>query len=308
MSEISIREINERVKADPKALIRDSEMGYRTALDQLADRMAEELGVSVLLLAGPSGAGKTTTANLLADKIRARGDTCVVVSLDNFYRASSDPLYPRLPSGERDMECAEALKLDDIGACVEDILMGRSFVIPKYDFTVAAPTDTPTVYAPMHEGCVILEGLHALNPRITENVTGQVHKMFVSLSTNVEEGGVRLLSGRKARFVRRLVRDSIFRGAAPERTASVWQSVLDGEDKYLYPYKSTADIFVNTFHPFELSCERELALPLLAPLAEDYRFAHDAYETLKRIEPMDPALVPADSLIREFIGGGIYDD
>ena len=112
---------------------------------------------------------------------------------------------------------------------------------------------------------MIIEGLHALNPKIAEGLSEDcVLKLFVSVSTNINEGEERILSGRKVRFVRRLVRDSIYRAASAERTLEMWHHVLLAEDIYLYPYKELADVAFDTFHVFELGVMRQYALSLLS--------------------------------------------
>ncbi len=307
MAEISLKELNRQILLGAQTVARD-EAFYEQQVQSVAARIARDC-VKVLFLAGPSGAGKTTTANLIADALRHLGFEALVVSLDNFYRDHSDPAYPRLASGARDMESAEALDLSRIRACLSDILLGREFAIPRYDFKLGRAT-SETDYAPMLHGCVIVEGLHALNPRICEGLpSGGVLRLFVSVSTNItDDSGARILSGRKLRFLRRLVRDSIFRGAGVGATLAVWQSVLDGEDKYLYPYKETADLFFNTFHTFEAGVLKDMAAARITTAGIDDPYLCIVERALACIEPLSPTLVPKTSLIREFIGGGVYED
>jgi uridine kinase len=164
-------------------------------------------------------------------------------------------------------------------------------------------------YEEPYEGCVIIEGLHALNPKISSGLhKDKILKLFVSVSTNINHEGERILSGRKVRFVRRLVRDSIYRAANAERTLSMWKKVLMAEDVYLYPYKASADLAFNTFHSFELSVMKSFALSLISKsLAEADVYAGTVLSALELIEGMDHSLVPDNSLIREFIPGGIYE-
>ena len=307
MAEISIDRLNAAIARGAETVAAD-EAFYAEQVSEVARQIVRD-GVKVLLLAGPSGAGKTTTANLIADAVRERGFDALIVSLDNFYRAHGDPSYPRLPDGERDMESADALDLARIRDCLSRILLGQAFSIPRYDFKLGrAVSQTP--YAPMLHGCVIVEGLHALNPAIGHHLpAGGVLRLFVSVSTNIVDAkGERILSGRKIRFLRRLVRDSIFRGADVGLTLSVWQSVLDGEDKYLYPYKGSADIFFNTFHTFEPGVLKGMAAERITAAGIDDPYLSVVERALACIAPLSPALVPKSSLIREFIAGGIYED
>ena len=133
--------------------------------------------------------------------------------------------------------------------------------------------------------------------------------MFISVSTNVNDGEDRLISGRKIRFVRRMVRDSIYRGADAEKTLSMWKNVLIGEDEHLYPNRKYADIEYDTFHAYEPGVMSPFAERLISPeLAERDPYAGTVLTALKRVKKIPESLVPNGSLIREFIPGGKYED
>ncbi len=308
MPDIGIDVINEAVKKDKETFVLQSEQEYKACLSSLAEKAVTEK-VRAILLSGPSAAGKTTTANLLADVIRDLGHRAEVISLDNFYRDANDPDYPRFDNGDRNMECAEALLLPKIRECLTKIEKREDFSVPVYDFKLAKAVREET-YKAIDDGCVILEGLHALNPLISKDLPADAHvlKIFVSLSTNlVDEKGERILSGKKMRFVRRLVRDNLYRGASGARTLTLWKQVLEGESLYLYPYKPLADVRINTFHAFELSALRPYALDLLEEIQND-EYAAIILSAVRKVSPMDISYVPDDSLIREFIPGGKYED
>ena len=308
MAEINIKEINELARLSPDEMIAEAERDYEKKVRQVADRICGDEKVSLILLAGPSGSGKTTTANLLADEIRARGEESLVMSLDDFYRDQTDPNYPRLENGERDYESPEALDLVALHASLSRIVSGEEFEIPKYDFKVGKRVSTK-LHPPIGRGCVIIEGLHSLNPKISDSLPEEkLLKLFVSVSTNINHEGERLLSGRKLRFIRRLVRDRIYRGASLERTLSMWGGVLAAEDIYLYPYKYTADLAFNTFHTFELGVMKRFAEELIpTAIAEKDAYLGAVLRAVKMAEPIDHHKIPKTSLIREFIPGGIYE-
>ncbi len=308
MAEINLFDINRSVLKSPEALIEESEKSYRSLVDGVADRICSDKNVRILLVAGPSGSGKTTTANLISDKIKLHGEDCIVVSLDDFYRNNDDPNYPTQPDGSRDLEAAEALDIEAVTKTLMAIAESREFMLPKYDFKVSRRVEE-RLHTPMPNGCVIIEGLHALNPMIFSKLPKEkCLKLFISVSTNINDGGVRILSGRKIRFVRRMVRDSIYRNADAEKTLSLWKNVLLGEDKYLYPNRKYADITFDTFHSFELSAMRGFAEKLISEsLAEKDGYAGITLAAMKKILPLDISLIPEDSLIREFIPGGKYE-
>lgn len=307
MAEIDYKEINKRASA-PFEMIDKAEHEYHAHIRELAARINENDIIKIILLAGPSGSGKTTSANLLADALRELGEDVLVVSLDDFYKDASDKTYPKLEGGKRDYECPEALHLDELTATLEKVAEGESFNIPKYDFKLAARVNIKA-HPPIDHGCVIIEGLHALNPKISASLPkDKVLKLFVSVSTNINDGEERMLSGRKLRFVRRMVRDSIYRGANAEKTLEMWQNVLHAEDIYLYPYKGTADIAFDTFHQFEPCVMAPFAKRLITQdLAKKNEYAAIVLEALSKIKEIDAHLVPENSLIKEFIPGGKYE-
>jgi uridine kinase len=307
MPEITLDEITLKMK-DPKALVDLDEKNYIEKITDVAKRVCDNKEIRVILLAGPSASGKTTTANLIADRIRELGERSAVVSLDNFYKDAADPTYPRLPDGERDLESPYALDLDLLISTLADIISGKEFSVPKYDFKVGGKVGAER-YPSFAEGCVIIEGIHGLNPIISDPFPREsVLKVFVSVSTNINHNGRRILSGRKLRFVRRLVRDNLYRASDAKRTLDMWDNVLVGEDKYLYPYKNLADIRFDTFHTFEPGVMKHYAMKLLTPaVTKENGYAMAVADAMEKMPELDEAIVPESSLIREFIPGGIYE-
>lgn len=308
MAELELKNLNKETSESAEALIAAAELEYKNKVREIAEHIAKNPEIRIILLAGPSGSGKTTSANLIADAIEHMGRESIVVSLDDFYRDSIDPEYPRFESGERDFESPDALHIPDLVATLEKIADGEAFSVPKYDFKVGGRVSL-SHHEPMHGGVVIIEGLHALNPKIFSLLPEErLYKIFISVSTNVNDGDRRILSGRKIRFVRRMVRDSIYRGADANRTLSMWKNVLLGEDKYLYPNRQYANLSFDTFHKFELGVMRPLAEELITDeLSEREPYAKTVKDALSAVLPISEALVPEDSLIREFIPGGKYE-
>ncbi len=307
MPDIELDYLNDQT-ALPKSMIARAETAYKAAMRYVASDVLSH-GCHLLLLAGPSGSGKTTTANLLAERIGKEGVNARVVSLDDFYRYPNDPDYPLDEDGKQDYECVQALRIEKIHETIAAIGEGRDVAIPRFDFKGKRVIEDATVIKASEGGVVIMEGLHALNPVLTAGLPEiGVYRLFVSVSTNIVKGSERILSGRRIRFLRRLVRDSIFRSTTAERTIAMWPSVLRGEDKYLYPYKDTADFRLNTFHAFEPGVMAPRALALLG----DTVIQDDYFASIRQALPLFASVpeeeVPKGSLLREFISGGQFEE
>ena len=305
---IELKELNDKAKSDLFALCMQSDRDYLAQLTQVCDALEAAQGKrKVLLLAGPSGSGKTTSAALIEEIMHERGHEAWDISLDDFYRPKNDPLYPRDENGQLDMESVHSLRVDKIRECIASLLSGKETVIPRYIFGEIGEIVEDGEHITVPEGgVVIIEGLHALNPLLTEGLlTEGIFRMFISVSTNVTVDGKRIISGRKLRFIRRMVRDFYYRGMSADRTYQVWQSVLAGEDKYLYPYRHLADVSLNTFHPCETAVMKPFVLPVLETLTEknDYtdtvRSAVEEFFTVSEEEVLDT--LSESSLLREFI-------
>lgn len=311
MAEWELADLNRAVTEDVAACVAKAETRYHGTLDDIVRRLLTEGERRVILLAGPSGSGKTTTANMLADRFSALEHPAEVISLDHFYRDVNDSAYPRNPDGTPDLECVDSLQVEKIHDTIDSIVAGVPCTIPHYDFTCARSiSDGETVNVPVG-GFAIIEGLHALNPRLIEGLPKErIFRLFISVSSNINENGVRIISGRKLRFLRRLTRDHLYRGASPARTLGMWRGVIAGEDKYLYPFRHTADFAFDTFHEFELGLMKQFTQKTLEGAEQevlDDPIVHAALESLQKAAPVDPETVPDTSLMREFIPGGIYE-
>ena len=310
MAEIFLQTINEAARRAPAQLIAEADDSYRAQLDAIAQSIAQSDGVRVVLLAGPSGSGKTTTANMLRDRLIARGHPSAVVSLDHFYR-NRDEHYPLNPDGSYDYENVTALQTELLTRTLLDIIAQRDCALPHYDFKTSTRRDGATPLPARPGEAVIIEGLHALNPLITDPLPqANVRKLFISVSTNVNRAdGTRLLSGRKVRFLRRMTRDYLYRGADAAHTLALWPNVIAGEERYLYPYRGRADHTLNTFHRYEVGVLRHYAEAMLAARpVQGNSFLDAVMAAVRQFAPIAPELVPQTALIREFIPGGVYEE
>lgn len=299
-----IEYINETAKQNPQELIEKCEQRYDNIIASVAKTICDKGERQVVMLAGPSSSGKTTTAKKICDECKKNGLHTFVLSLDDFYLNRDD--IPLLPDGTKDFETVYALDLDYFTEIANALLRGETVKTPIFDFVTG--TRKKGEYNEITLGekdIVIIEGLHALNPIITDKISGNIFKIYISVSSRIyNQKGKIILNKRNLRFVRRLVRDFKFRGSSADYTYSLWKNVTYGEDKYLFPYRNNADIKINTVHLYEPCVLKKQALELLEHEISD-DCAYDVQrlrDALKKFEDIDEEAVPKDSLLREFLG------
>ena len=301
----NVQFINEKVTADTKQFIENCENDYQSIINNIVKRIIEEDGREIVMLAGPSSAGKTTTAKRLKEGLSAKGVTAYILSLDDFYLNRED--IPYLPDGTQDYETVYALDLKRLEKDLNSLLRGETVKTPVFDFTTGKRSDTQSNTITLGEDdVVIIEGLHALNPVITEKVHGKLLKVYINVSSRIyDENGDIVLNKRSFRFLRRMIRDYKFRASSVDNTYKLWKNVTMGEDKYLFPYRDNADIKGNTIHLYEPCVIKNQALPLLRDSVVSPEFRQDAEKLCKALENfcnIDEDEVPCDSLLREFLG------
>ena len=297
--------INEQALKNPTDFVLKCEERYNNIIEDIAKRIVEETGREIVMLAGPSSAGKTTTARKLCENINEKGVKTYVLSLDDFYLNRED--IPYLPDGTQDYETVYALDLQLFAECVNKLLMGETVKNPVFDFTTGKRSDKEFNEITLgKEDVVIIEGLHALNPVITEKIEGKLLKIYINVSSRIYDNkGNIILNKRNMRFVRRMVRDYKFRDSTVNNTYKLWKNVTAGEDKYLFPFRDNADIKVNTIHLYESCVLKSQALPLLyeSEISDEYKDdAKKLCKALEKFEDINISSVPEDSLLREFLG------
>ena len=260
------------------------------------------------MMAGPSASGKTTTAHRLADALRAGGTGAEIISLDDFYRGEYQA--PLLPDGGHDYEHVEALNVEEVRSCLSELIEKGRCDMPVFDFSIHMPYSHRRRVV-LEDGAVaVVEGIHALNPALIGTLpAGAFRRIYISVKQGVRDGTEELLGPNDVRLVRRIVRDRNFRSTPPQRTLFMWKNVLDGERKYIKPFRKSADFTINSFHACEPCVLKTRAVTLLHTVPEGdpgWETARRLLGGLERFEPMDCGLVPGNSILREFIGGGIY--
>jgi uridine kinase len=218
---------------------------------------------------------------------------------------------PLQENGEKDFESVYSLDIPEIHRCFNDLITSGKTEIPIFDFKNPLKDERHFIDI-SNGGILIVEGLHALNPVLTNKLDAKnLLKIYISVNRSVlNDKGERLLSSRQLRLIRRMSRDSIYRNTTALSTLKLWTSVVRGEEKYLYGFKDEADIKLVTYHSFEPCVFKNIILKLLKDIpktADNYDYIMDAKKALEQFVAIDISLVPETSLIREFIVGGTYE-
>lgn len=305
----TLQTINDFALNAPEEFIARAERHYDREIGEIAARISEDDDIKIVALAGPSASGKTTTAHILCEKLNALGEETEVISLDDFYLPVEE--LPVLEDGSRDIESVNALDIPLLKKCFDEIIKSGITLLPKFNFAEKTRIVSAREINVSGRGIAVVEGLHALNPLIADLVPRKnIFKAYISVNRGIiNEDGSRLLSSRQLRLARRVLRDRTFRGTPVNETLSLWQGVVDGEEKYLYCFKDTADVQIKTLHIYEPCLYRNEISSLKDEIREDTPLKAYFLKTaaaLERFVPIDRSLVPDNSLVTEFIGNGKY--
>ena len=305
-----LTDINFKTVADPVGFMAECDERYNALVRAAADRIIGNLNRSpIVLLSGPSGSGKTTSSMKLAEELNRRGLGTHYVGMDDYFK-TVDHTTPRTEDGELDLESPLCLDMDLLNKHFTQLARGERVYVPKYEFSRRMRIQEPSKSIKLKKDeIVIFEGIHALNSMITD-VHPEAFKLYISARSDVEFGGEIVFKRTWFRLVRRLVRDYKFRGSDPKETMSMWANVRRGEQLYISPFKSKADFCFDTSLAYELAVYNHTATKLFQSVPEGI----ERFEELRKVLPalqlfgdIDEELVPVDSLVREFIGGGIYE-
>lgn len=302
MANYDVEAINRLLKEDCKKYIMECEKAYRDQLDVIVKEMSREKGRGLLMLAGPSSSGKTTTARLLKEKLLEKGRKATVVSLDDFYLIQDKPYT--FEDGTVDFERVDALDVPLISKCLHELIDKGESELPEFCFKEKKRSGFKKVTVSEDE-IVIVEGLHALNPVITDPLSDERTGLYyVSVSSRITDGNDVLFSKRDLRFIRRLIRDYHHRNSDVEYTFYLWKAVRMGEDRYLFPYSSRAHRKIDSIHPYEVALFKNIATKLLDRVAEDSVYYETATELKRKLSfftSLEREALPENSLLEEFI-------
>ena len=304
-------DINFRTVSDPKGFVEEGDAQYKARVERAAEKIIEhKKNRPIVLLSGPSGSGKTTTAMKIAEELNRRGVGTHYVAMDDYFNTVSPETTPRTPEGEYDLESPLCLDMDLLNKHFTQLSRGERIYVPKYEFSRRMRIQEPSKSIKLKEDeIVIFEGIHALNDAITTRHP-EAFKLYISARTDVMFGEKLVFKRSWFRLVRRTVRDHNFRGTDPHETIAMWANVRRGEAKYVSPFREKADFEFDTAFPYELPVFNATATELFRAIPEGI----ERFDELRTVLPalqlfghIDESLVAPDALIREFIGGGIYE-
>ncbi len=289
---------------NPKSFAELSEGRYNRIIGNIAKKVASNSKIEIIMLAGPSSAGKTTTAKKIREALKNNGVNSYTISLDDFYLNNCDA--PRFPDGTPDFETVYALDIPYFYEVMKDILEKGEADLPEFDFLTGKRKEEHNHIKIGEKEVIIVEGLHALNPIITKDLpSDRLFKIYINVSSRIYDNNKEIiLNKRNMRFVRRLVRDYNFRGNSVETTFQMWVTVRYGEDTYLFPYRNNADVKINTIHLYETCVLKNTAIKLLSEVEKDSPFYKESQRLIRNLEKfpdIDKSYIPENSLLREFV-------
>lgn len=297
-----LENINEMASSEPRGLVADVEAAYRETILEIAKQI-HVCGCRIIMLAGPSSSGKTTTSHILTRYLGEMGVRSVTISLDDFFLGAGNA--PVLPSGRYDYESIEALDLPLMESCLEDLIFRNRCLMPTFNFEKSRREEAFREVELAPHDVVVVEGIHALNPRVSKGLPeDKIFKIYISVKQGISNLHGEVISARELRFIRRLVRDYNFRSSSPENTLTMWKDVCRGEDIYIQPYKRGADVTINSIHLYEPCVFKAMALPLLRQVGrghESYAMVERLAQALEQFVSISPELIPNDSLMMEFV-------
>ncbi|MBQ4099290.1 MAG: nucleoside kinase [Clostridia bacterium] len=300
MRKVKIEDIYKKYSSEQDFLKEDDR--YWSQIDEIARDIKEKSQTNpILLLSGPSGSGKTTTAHRIETFLETYGVETHTISLDSYFST-----LPKEEIATADLESPERLDKDLLAEHIEKLLSCREIELPEFDFANTRQLKSGIKLKRKPNEIIVFEGIHALNPSAVPVLDGE-SKMYISVRTRVEYLGGKVLHPRLIRLLRRMSRDMRFRGREPIDTLSFFQSVENGVEKYVSPYKIYADYSIDTFIEYEPLIYREEMLSKLTQIVdkvsgEDKVTVETLIEFLSSYQGKDRALVSDKSLIREFIG------
>lgn len=295
---ISVKSINTMIGEDIHKFMESSDRQLFGQIERTA-KMLSENHIPVVLISGPSGSGKTTSAHILRDILCGMGINSHSVSMDNYFIPFTAEEHQLLSKGKIDLESPLRIDSELLSSQIEMIIKGKRVEIPVYDFRKSERIYNGNFIQLRKNEIIIFEGIHALNNDVIKIDDDSTFRIYVSVRTRVKNDEI-IMHPSKIRLLRRIIRDHINRGRSASDTLQLFESVQEGEHKYIMPYKKRADCNIDTFLPYELSIYRnflernEMALKK-SPMTSDL------IKILENVKPLDNKYLSENSLIHEFV-------
>lgn len=301
----SVGQLNDLVaRRKARDFVEITETLQNKKIAEIADKIADKPSVKVVLIAGPSSSGKTTTSKKLSMQLRVLGYEPLLISLDDYYQGKDKT--PLDEHGQPDFECLEALDVAYLNEVLVSLFRGDEVDLPSFDFRTQTRKYTGKKLRMNERTILIMEGIHGLNDRLTPLVPAEYkYKIYLSALTQLNLDDHNRIPTSDNRLVRRIVRDAQFRGKGAAGTIAMWASVQRGERNHIFPFQGKADVMFNTALDYELSVLKVYAEPLLRavhPTEAEYSEASRLLVFLNDFSPIPSSYVPGQSIIREFIG------
>ena len=305
----TIGDLNEAIsKGYSSQLIMVSEALQEKKIAKIADEIAQRKGIKMVLIAGPSSSGKTTTCKRLSVQLAVNGIKPIGISLDDYFLDREKT--PRDEKGDYDFENLHALNLPLFNEQLTALFKGDEIELPRYDFPTGTSQKSGKHLRLGENEILVVEGIHALNPELTAQIPNeQIFRVYASALTTVLLDNHNYIPTTDNRLLRRIIRDHKYRAVTAQETIRRWPSVRAGENKWIFPFQENADAMFNTAMLFELAVIKSQAEPLLEAVPENCPEHAEAYRLLKflrYIKPIPETQIPPTSLLREFLGGSSF--
>ena len=305
----TVYKLNKAIEEDNiKDIIMLDEALHEKKIANIADDIAKNRNIKMILIAGPSSSGKTTFAQRLGLQLKINRIKPVTISVDNYFVEREQT--PKDEDGKYDFENIEAIDLDLFNDHLTKLLNGEEIEMPEFDFHVGTKRYNGKKLKLEKDEVLVIEGIHCLNDKLTSSISkDQKYKVYISALTVLNMDRYNRISSTDTRLVRRIVRDYQFRGYSAKQTIAGWYMVNRGEEKNIFPYQENANVIFNTSLIYELGVLKAIAMPLLEeikPEEPEYAEARRLINMLRYFEIIPAEYVPANSLIKEFVGGGNF--
>ena len=306
----TVYKLNDAVKEKRiKDVIMIDEALHEKNIANIADKIAKDKKIKMILIAGPSSSGKTTFAQRLGIQLRVNKIKPVTISVDNYFVERQDT--PRDENGDYNFECIEAIDIELFNNHLTRLLNVERVEMPQFDFLEGTKKYNGKYLQLKDDEVLVIEGIHCLNDRLTSSIPQeQKFKIYISALTVLNMDRYSKVSSTDVRLIRRIVRDYQFRGYSAEHTIDTWPSVTRGEVENIFPFQESADVIFNTSLIYELGVLKGIATPLLKEIPIEHPEHAEAQRLLgllKYIRSIPASEVPTNSLLKEFVGGGDFE-